>query len=140
MSPEGYAAGVAMFGAVVSAVVSIRVAVLNRPKISAEANAANATGQTSMSADAREWAEDFREEAREARERANAAEVRSATAEERALAASKRASASEDRLDALEDLMIQVVRHVGVLNAQIVELGGHPTPPPANLIPPLSRP
>ena len=102
------------------------VALINRPKMSAEASAATAAGETTVSADARAWAEFHSRETQEAKAEAKVAR--------------ERATAAEDRLDSLEDKFDLIVGYVGNLKDQIVALGGDPMPPPRDLIPPLSHP
>lgn len=103
-----------------------------RPKVKAEAGAAETAGQVSMSTDAREWVKEFRDAA--------------SAAEERASAAVARATAAEDRTEQLEDRMREVERKFDIAVGYIRTLqrdfaqttGTTPHPPPLELIPPLS--
>lgn len=84
-------------GTVLLGVITSVIAALNlRPKVKAEAKAANTGGDVAVSTDAREWVREFRADAQEARERATRAE--------------QRAEDAERRLDDLEDRVNLLVR------------------------------
>ena len=124
MSPESSAI-IAVAVAILSAIGTLVNALLSRPKMSAEAKAADTGGEVAISGDAREWVREFRQDAR--------------LANEQATAAAERAKAAEERIDELEDKMDLLVDYARTLQVAIVDLGGHPPNPPEDLIPPLSR-
>lgn len=126
---------VAIIIAVIAAVgTSLVTGILARPRTRAEARATDASGEVSVSGDAREWARDFAVRADKAEERANVAERRADAASERADLASRRCDDLERKIDLLVD-------YTGVLQRAITEATGRPAPrPPRALIPPLSHP
>lgn len=116
---------------------SLITALSTRPKISAEAKAANAGSQVSISADARAWAETFQKRADQADAKASAAELKAEEADERADQAEKSARECQRRMNTLESRLNDAVDYMFRLQAQIRHLDGTPEPPPSSLRPPL---
>jgi hypothetical protein len=115
-----------LFLAVVAACgASLVTGLLTRPKTKAEAEGIAVTGEVAISGDARAWAKQFAE--------------RAATADARAQRAEDKAEEIERRCDDLENKFGLLVTYTRSLQGEITTLGGHPSPPPTALIPPLDH-
>lgn len=114
-----------MLGIIAAVGASLVTGLVSRPKMKAEAGAAETGGQVNISGDARAWAQQFADQAAAAGLRADAAE--------------RKADAIGDRLDDVEDKMDHFANYCRTLQREIISLGGHPPPPPAELIPPLTH-
>lgn len=92
---------------------------LTRPKVKAEAGAAEAGGQVAISGDAREWAREFA--------------LRATAADQRAQNAEAKVADVERRCDELDDKFRALVVYTQQLQGEVVRLGGHPPKPPTIL-------
>lgn len=92
---------------------------VTRPKLRAEAGAAEAGGQVAISGDAREWAREFA--------------LRATAADQRASQAEAKVADVERRCDELDDKFRALVIYTQRLQREVVHLGGHPIPPPVIL-------
>lgn len=105
--------------------------ILTRPKTLAEGRQADAAGEVSQSAEARQWVGEFRQEAA-------AAKAQAAAAEERAHKAEVAAEDAELRCDDLERKFLKLASYTRAL--QTWAAGDRARPPPvvpAELVPPL---
>lgn len=116
---------------------SLVTGMLSRPKVKAEAGSLHATGETTISGDARAWAAQFAEQAKAAGERAEKSDAKAKAAELRAERAEEKADDVSERLDSLEVKLIAFVNYTTQLQGEIRRLNGYPPSPPAALIPPL---
>lgn len=92
---------------------------MTRPKVRAEAGAAEAGGQVAISGDAREWAREFA--------------LRATAADQRAQNAEAKVADVERRCDELDEKFRALVVYTQQLQGEVVRLGGHPAKPPAIL-------
>lgn len=104
---------IALFGGAGAAIVT---GLITRPKTRAEAGVAVATGQVTISGDAREWAKTFAERAQRAEDRVEKVEA---------------------EMYALERRFDLLLGYTQSLQREMVKVGGHPPRPPQELIPPL---
>ena len=119
-----------LVAAFAGSVASIIRGMFGMPKLRAEARVAGATGEVSISGDAREWAKTFAD-------RAEKAEGRAEKAEGRAERAEAHADELDTRCDELEAKLVKLANYTRLLRAEMVAMNGNPPPIPADLSPPL---
>ena len=105
---------------------SLVTGLLSRPKVTAEASAAHAGGEVSISGDAREWARTFAEKAEHAEQRAEKAELR-------AKAAEVQLERVDARCDELDTQLVRLSRYTNMLQRAMRDNGIDVPEPPFEL-------
>lgn len=127
MSTETIVAVLGVLGGVGGGIVA---GWFTRPKVNAEARAADATGQVSISGSALEWTRVFAERADRAEEKAQAAEDRADAAEQKVDELTRKCERTDRKLD-------DCIGYVLTLQRQIRMTSEQPADPPSSLRPPL---